>query len=371
MCTFLLLSLLSGILETGVILSAYAAGRPMWEILALGSMYQLGNLLCFPEKLYSRTNGFSFRHAPDYPIMQHAARRNWIISAPVSIAPSRLRKLGIINLLLVMADLRWNNLAVTAIRIALSSLCIQAARARKKSACPTWLKRTFRIGGFLMAPLMIVFPRGMMLLCAVIPLAAVWGERDARGDCPEAAPGKTVSATMIFHQMHYFVYTYAMHLAVLELTHNPYICVTLYALTWVIYLLPGLAAEERKGYNPGTLFFICHSFLAVIMGLLTAAFATGNIKMGFGAWMLTGLGGGSVFCIRRLTKRDETCNMTLSENIGHFAGSLIAAAVSLAAGQGVYVILTALSFLFVCMTLLSAMAGIRKERGAAYGNAKQ
>lgn len=213
-----------------------------------------------------------------------------------------------------------------------------------------------------MAPLMIVFLRGMLLLCAVIPLAAVWGEGDTRGVPRKAASGKTVSATMIFHQMHYFVYTYTMLLAVLELTQNPYICVIFYAVIWVMYLLPGLAAEERKGYKPRTLFFVCHSFLAVIMGLLTAAFATGNIKVGFCAWMLTGLGGGSVFCIKHLTKRDETCNMTLSENIGHFAGTLVSVAVSLAAGQGMYLIFTALSLLFVCMTLLSAIAGIQKGK---------
>ena len=54
MFLFLLLSLLSGVLEIGVILRVYATGKPMWEILLMGSMYQMvsapgtGYLECMP-----------------------------------------------------------------------------------------------------------------------------------------------------------------------------------------------------------------------------------------------------------------------------------------------------------------------------------
>lgn len=362
MFLFLLLSLLSGVLEIGVILRVYAAGKPMWEILLMGSMYQLGNLLFFPGKI------------------------KWYL----------LQALGILNVCLGLVNLYWDNSVILALQVVLSSLGIQAARAWQKGSCPTWLKRMFRIGGFLLAPLMTIYPREMMLLCAILPLGAVMGSREGRDVAEEAILGKTisqegvsretipgetasrettpgeaisrrvttgkgVSVTMIFHQMHYFVYTYSMLLAVLGLTHNPYLGAALYALTWVVYLLPGLAADKKKEYNPRILFLIGHLLLAVVMGGLTAAFLTGNLTMGFWAWMLTGLGGGSVFCIGRLTEKDRTCNMTLSENIGHFAGALVPVLVSLAAGPKMYALLTALSGLFVCMALTSAVVGIRQE----------
>ena len=328
MCTFLLLSLLSGILEIGVVLSMYYAGKPAWEILLMGSMYQLGNLLFFPGKL----------------------------KQPL------LRVLGIINLCLGLAGMYWDNPAITAGQVVLSSLCIQAVRARQKGTCPTWLKRMFRIGGFLLAPLMVVYPGEMLFLCAAIPFGAAMGSWKGWDAAEENISGKGLSVTMIFHQMHYFTYTYAMPLVVLGLTRNLYLCAALYALTWVIYLLPGLMAGKRKGYDPRILFFICHLFLAAVMGGLTASFLTGNITIGFLAWMLTGLGGGSVFCIGQLTERDKARNMTLSENIGHFAGALVPVIVSVAAGQKMYAVLTLLSALFVCMALASAAVGIREER---------
>ena len=213
MCTFLLLSLLSGILEIGVVLSMYYAGKPAWEILLMGSMYQLGNLLFFPGKL----------------------------KQPL------LRVLGIINLCLGLAGMYWDNPAITAGQVVLSSLCIQAVRARQKGTCPTWLKRMFRIGGFLLAPLMVVYPGEMLFLCAAIPFGAAMGSWKSWDAAKENISGKGLSVTMIFHQMHYFTYTYAMPLVVLGLTRNLYLCAALYALTWVIYLLPGLMAGKRKG----------------------------------------------------------------------------------------------------------------------------
>lgn len=68
-----------------------------------------------------------------------------------------------------------------------------------------------------------------------------------------------------------------------------------------------------------------------------------------------------MFCIGHLTEKDRTCNMTLSENIGHFAGTLVPVLVSLAAGPKMDALLTAFSGLFVCMALISAIVGIRQE----------
>lgn len=329
MYLFLLLSLLSGILEIGVILKAYTAEMPVWIVLSMAAMYQLGNLLFLPGKS----------------------------------SLFRLRIAGFLNLCLWAANLYLGNIVIEMLQILLSSLCIQAVRAQQKDECPTWLKRLFRIGGFLLAPLMVVHAGAMMFLCAAIPFGAaiVIGRKGKGRDGKEAEHGKGLSITMIFHQMHYFVYTYMMPLTVMRLTQNLYICVALYAMTWVVYLLPGWVADRRKAYNPGMIFFFCHSFLVIVMGILTGAFLTESLRIGFWAWMLTGLGGGSVFCICHLTEREETCNMTLSENLGHFLGVLAAIIIAGGMDSGTGWVYTALSGVFVCMTLVSAALAIVAE----------
>lgn len=344
---FLLLSLLSGILEIGVVLYGFAVGMPAWAVLAMAAMYQFGNLVCVPGK----------------------------------IRPFWIGGLGIFNLCLSIANLFWKQPVVMAVLAALSSFGIQTARAGQKAACPTWLKRLFRIGGFLLAPLMTVCPALVMVFCAGLPLAALLcGYKTGAfigktGKIGNENAGKALSAVMVFHQMHYFVYTYGMLLYLLGLTGNPKLCVVWFAWTWVVYLLPGWIAERRKRYRPRILFFVCHTFLAVLMVILTEAVRTAQIRPGFWAWMLTGLGGGSVFCIRRLTKREETCNMTLSENIGHFTGTLVSVGVSFAAGGTAMPVLTALSGIFVGMALVTAAFGIageerRKRENGRYGQGR-
>ncbi len=324
---FLMLSMLSGVLEIGVVLYGFTAGMPVGTVLAMAAMYQLGNLLCLPGR----------------------------------IRPFWTGVIGTLNLCLSVANLYWKQPVVMAGLIALSSFGIQMARAGQKAACPTWLKRLFRIGGFLLAPLMTVCPGLLMVFCAGLPLAAVLCRYKTGTSVGKEKAGKTLSAVMVFHQMHYFVYTYGLLLYLLGLTGNPKLCAVWFAWTWVVYLLPGWIAERGRRYRPKTLFFVCHSFLAVLMGILTAAVWTDQVRTGFWAWMLTGLGGGSVFCIRRLTVREETCNMTLSENIGHFAGTLVSAGVSFAAGEKAMPVLTALSGIFVCMALAAAAFGIMAE----------
>ncbi len=335
MYVFLLLSLLSGMLEAGVVLAAYAEGLPVWAALAMALMYQLGNLLCVPEK----------------------CGRRLVI------------RLGIINLFVYAAGLWLPSLSLTAaqtalpalcirgVQVALSSLCIQTVRMEQKSSCPTWLKRSFRIAGFVLAPLMVSFPSASMLLCAALPLAAAISGKDLPE--PDKAPvpcGKTparrISIVMVLHQMHYFVYTYIMPLAAAALTKSLYAAMAMYGLTWVVYLVPQWLAEKRGRYDPRRLFFICHTYLAIVMGMLAAAFFSGNIWMGTAAWLLTGLGGGSVFCIRQLTPRE--CNIALSENIGHFLGTAVALGVALTANPGLGAILTGLSCSFVCLALAAA-----------------
>lgn len=348
---FLSLSLLSGMLELGAVLWAFTEGLPIWAVLSMALMYQLGNLLCIPGKTRPRL-------------------AVW---------------LGLANLALYGAGLWMENTAFTpvwplppslclrALQIALSSLCIQTVRGEYKAACPTWLKRTFRIAGFVLAPLMVSFPHAGMLLCILLPLGAALSESKAPAPAEpvrDSSPApKGLSATMILHQMHYFVYTYIMPLTVAALTDSIYAAAALYGLTWVVYLLPQRLEKRLTDRLYRTLFFLlCHGALALTMLLLNEAFSLGNIRLGLAAWLLTGLGGGSVFCIKYLTPLSQKRNMPLSENIGHFLGTAAAVLIALnmskgpedlqsllmgAAGLGAT--LTIYSCIFVMLTLLTAL----------------
>lgn len=356
MHTFLLLSLLSGMLELGTVLLAYMDGLPVWAILSMALMYQLGNLLCFPGK-----------HRPDLAVWLSLANLGlygaglWLENMP----PSSVWSIPTF-------------LCVRAVQVALSSLCIQTMRTGRKSACPTWLKRTFRIAGFVLAPLMVLFPHAGMLLCICLPLAASLSERktsdkDSAPPQAQAVSPKGLSAVMIFHQMHYFAYTYIMPLVAAELTKSIYAAAALYGLTWVVYLLPQWFAERQKNPDPQLFFFVCHAWLSLTMGMLAAAFSLGRIRLGFAAWMLTGLGGGSVFCIKSLTPRSGLHNMTLSENIGHFLGTAAAVLIALAmrnepgnpltAKNGPGAMLAGLSCALVLLTLGAAAEHRSKHPG--------
>lgn len=380
MAVFLMLSTLSGVLEVGVVLMVWAAGGKLWEPLAFAAMYQLGNLLFLPEK---------------------CSRKKLLAAETAAV-------------ILAVAGLWRESAVVSAVQVFLSSLCIQAVRAERKTACPAWLKRTFRIGGFALAPLLAVCGQAALLVCAVLPFLATLAERGGREterkvqeskegiqelkkkkqESEDGEPEKEMQmpeqkaqesereaqmagylcaavrkngrkryfSVMIFHQMHYFVYTYVILLTAVFLTGSMAKAVALYALTWVVYLIPQWAVERSGFSRPVAVFFVCHIGLAVMMGALAAAFWTGNVWLGLAAWMLTGLGGGSVFCIPCLVP-EGVYEITASENIGHFLGTVLAAAVAALAGEKTGMVTAGLSCIFVLLAVVAAAVSRTKRAG--------
>ncbi len=328
MIVFLFFSMLSGILELGIVLKPFAEGMPIWVSLLMGVMYQLGNLLF---KHYSRN---------------------------INI------KIGFATLIICGMYWYYNNIITETIFVMLLSLCIQIVRARYKTKCPTSLKRTFRIAGFILSLFMIKYSRYIMTICTILSFIAMIQKYNDEQKVIKKQHYQKISITMIFHQIHYFMYTYIMPLTVMELTDNNALeTVILYALTWIVYLIPGLIAEKNKNYNPKFVFILCHTLLACVIGTLTFAFLSKDIIIGLIAWMLTGIGGGSVFCIEQFVTNDKKRGMSLSENIGHIIGATLAFFVSLLITKNIGTILTSLSFLFVCMTLLSAIFEIKQNNG--------
>lgn len=58
--------------------------------------------------------------------------------------------------------------AVFMIQVMAASMCIQMARAAQKNNCPAWLKRSFRIGGFVLSPVMALWPAATLSVCLLV-----------------------------------------------------------------------------------------------------------------------------------------------------------------------------------------------------------
>lgn len=317
MVQFLALSLLSGALELGSLFYALEAQAPVPLLFPLA--YQLGNLLFFPAY----------------------------------VTPCRARGLCILGLALAVPGIP--DLFLPALLAA--SLCVQAARAEQKSVCPTWLKRTFRIGGFLFSPLTAILPGLIMVCCLLTAWAAL-----SRGRGSHAPGGTSLLPVMVFHQMHYFVYAYIMPAWVLSRTGSLLAAAISFALTWVVYLIPQIVAERAKHISYRAMFFVCHSFLLLVMAAMCTASALNRPWALMALWVLTGLGGGSVFCIQELTPACRSTDLTLSENAGHVLGCLTAVCLSCTApGRLMIPVLTGSSCVFVGLALLSARKVVRRE----------
>lgn len=207
--------------------------------------------------------------------------------------------------------------AVFMIQVMAASMCIQMARAAQKNNCPVWLKRSFRIGGFVLSPVMALWPAATLSVCLLVSACVLL----ARSAVDRGAPrGAAVVPVMVFHQMHYFVYTYIMPVWFFALSGSLIWSGLMFGLTWVIYLLPQTVAERVGSVEPRKMFLVCHAFLALVMGTLCVASVLNSAPLICTAWLLSGLGGGSVFCIKELSPDCQRTDLTLSENIGHVAG---------------------------------------------------
>lgn len=318
---FLLLSLLSGVLELGGVFLGAANGIQGWRLLVLPLMYQLGNLL-----------------SEDW-----AMRPRWVGAAGIA---------------LMLAGVLPMSPVLFALRLMTASLCLQRARQAQKDNCPAWLKRSFRIGGFVLSPVMALWPAATLTVCLMIPAVMLLaGPARIR----EPRPGVRVVPVMVFHQMHYFVYTYIMPAWFFAQSGSLLLSGAMFGLTWVIYLLPQTVAERMGSVEPRRLFFVCHTFLALTMGMLCVASALGHTLLMCAAWLLSGLGGGSVFCIRELLPAHRRVDLTLSENIGHMAGVLVAVPILAVVPSAAVPALTGASCALVCLTLASAAILIAKE----------
>ena len=129
-----------------------------------------------------------------------------------------------------------------------------------------------------------------------------------------------------------------------------------------MYLIPQIVAEKARHISYRAVFFTCHSFLLLVMAAMCITAALDRPWVLMALWVLTGLGGGSVFCIQELTPICRNTDLSLSENAGHVLGCLTAVCLSrIVPGWLVIPVLTGSSCVFVGLALLSARKMVRRE----------
>lgn len=307
---FLMLSTITALLECGPVFLGICLGYSPGQLLSLCLAYQFGNLFPVPFRLpRNALMGITF------------------LAAILLVLAGFSTELPLLQWILYLAGLM------------LLSCTTQSIRAKIKGQAGTVKKRLCRVAGFFLAPLMSYIPHLILLICCLIVLSALrhTPEKAFRSDTVSISCNIVLKNScykiMLWHQLHYFIYAYAMILLVYDRTNKPFGTMLLFAGTWLTYLMteplltrihPNLLGRLSSRSLYTAIILGGHSFLLFLLLLIPNVSTISLIIL----WILTGFGGGTVFAITALCKQSaayEKKHLELTENIGHFAGTAFAA----------------------------------------------
>ncbi|GHV23186.1 hypothetical protein AGMMS49959_15530 [Planctomycetales bacterium] len=318
MCVFYGLSLLSGFLEVGPLVYVYQqTGEPALALLAV-LCYQIGNM------------------APG-------------LSGKATVIASMLAVVGLVLALIPEVPGQY---VILSLAVLCASAAIQSLRSVMKADAPAMVKRSMRIIGF--ASGFFWHP-----LSGLIGLVIIFGVALRHKDILPAktaffapAPLTKLHWAMFFHQLHYFVYCYAVLLFACA-KGGVWLALALFVISWLTYTFSPRLPFYR-GNNYLTIFLAGHSFLlAVLLGL----FFSENDIIRLILWALTGVGATTVFCFGKISQDDR--NLPFAENAGHVIGVLLCLIVFLVSKNLVDTVSVAAVFVLVALFL---MAGGRREK---------
>jgi hypothetical protein len=288
---YLLLAFCASLLEIGPPIHALVLGHGLQTVLWIGLAYQLGN------------------------------------GASSLFAPSAQRVIAAASIGVVLAAFQ-GSLAIHACSIALLSVALQWSRKAVKNAATslpgTVTKRAARVLGFVAVA--VAAPAHGLLVALVACAASILAAREdnharpaiARAALPTVPFFHSIGVVMMLHQLHYFVYSYV----VIWLVHSgaPFgklITCCLFALGWVTYLC---AEPLYRGMHPRRVFLFGHTFVALC--LLGIAILHSTPVIPDVLWVMTGFGGGSVYCISKMGRSRGLGEAQLEhwEDIGHVGG---------------------------------------------------
>lgn len=274
---FSLLNLLSGFLETGVVIFALR-NFGIKTALFLALLYQLGNLSPYPFRI-------SKQLATMFACIS-ATLMFWCIYFPF--------------------------LGLTAVPFL--SLALQSVRSDMKTESSKMLKRSFRTLGFLLG---FGFNALLGFLCAVVVLVVLIHIKEKSLNKVFLPKFRKLQAIMILHQMHYFVYCYSAMIIAYKLG-GALLAAGIFFAGWLTYIFAPFLYRKGKDYRK--MFLFGHSLLTLL--LLSMFFAPTILSRAI-FWLLTGIGGTTEFCIGKLEHElghYSEINHNCSENFGHILG---------------------------------------------------
>jgi hypothetical protein len=290
---FLLLSMLSSIMELGPVVLLILSGRSLVEILVGGLLYQLGNLFASSVAL----------------------RKSLVVGSLLAAT--------------ILSGFSSGSILAFYCSIFLASIGLQKVRrfvtaVNKKSKVTTFTKRFVRILGFALVGLAsyvgyIIVLAGILLTSIAL---AMWRPEDWSRNPPISMPHRNkIAEIMVVHQGHYFSYTYLIPVIFLqELNISTFLVGLAFVCGWVSYIL---AERLIRSQDLIRVFMLGH--LLVALALSTIALIHGSLPVVLAAWFVSGFGGGTVFCLTRLNKLagQQQVEIEIWEDIGHVAGVLV------------------------------------------------
>lgn len=288
------LAVAASLLELGPLVTLLQNEKAILDLLIAGLAYQLGNAAPRPVALSGR----------------YVLAAATLTSATIFMAVP----VGTLAWFLAISSLSW------ALQIIRRNLTLAATNELPTTA----QKRVARVLGFVAAALVPLpaWTTGVLLATGVALVAMPPAKNIASHTC--RGFGHPIEWTMLVHQVHYFSYAYAVPLLVATTVLGGLPLVGLwFACGWISYL----SAEFLwRRWPPRRVFLVGHLFLAVVLMVMSMTADAPWITLVF--WVLSGFGGGTVYCLALLHKGQELAHERLerAEDAGHLLGVLIAIA---------------------------------------------
>lgn len=303
---YLVLSLLTGALELGVVLFAAGSEWSITAVVALGLGYQVAALFVRPFTLGPRQH----RVALGLGAVAGVAAFASVVAIPLAVLTTAVGLQGV----------REEQLTLTSVA--------------------TLPKRVARIAGFLLAA---TFNLWWLIALPILVLCVAATHRNA---APRAVRDSLrldrYALMMVVHQMHYFAYSYALLFVISQLYEGlPFVSVAIFAFGWVTYTSAPLILGR---FSTVPVLITGHLFVSVVL-LVIGAHTSSAVAVTV-PWIVSGFGGGTVFCIKQLAHRHgrKADDLDSWENVGHVAGALCSvAAVGLASQQAPFFLAAALA----------------------------
>lgn len=289
-----ILNLSSGFLELGCVIFLIVTQENIINILLAGLSYQIGNLA----------------------------------ASTIRLSRKAILVIVFLSVLFLIIYLRTGVMPFYFANIAFVSIALQKVRRLIVSvigseSVSTFSKRTVRIAGFLVAGLASGFAMLIACLGVVIVTCYIATQHvQSWADSPAILRTKvnTLSSIMIIHQSHYFSYAYWIPILFIYKLGIPYYLAGLFfILGWLSYIY---TEKLFGGFDEIRVFMLGH--LTVAISLVLLGLFSNLLPIVLIAWFISGLGGGTVFCLKRLNKKSsEPTDLDIWEDIGHVSGVLI------------------------------------------------